>query len=89
MNLSPATNGIAAAANALLDARVTATALGYALADTDSPGVMFLMESLNESLEAVRVALGAATCCHELYQHADGDAVDRLREMTNFLRRTE
>lgn len=89
MNLSPATNGIAAAANALLDARVTATALGYAIADTDSPGVMFLMERLHESLDAVRVALGAATGCHELYRHADSDAVERLRDMTDFLRRAE
>lgn len=89
MNLTPATNGIARAATALLDARLTATALGCSLEDTATPEVVDQLGILHAAMETIRVALGEATACHELYRHADGPAVGRLREITDFLRRAE
>jgi hypothetical protein len=82
-DLTAATNGIASAANALLDARLTATDLGYAIEYGDKGKAIDLLICLNDSMEAVRVALGAATGCFELYRHADSDAVERLREIDN------
>jgi uncharacterized protein (DUF2461 family) len=85
-DLTPVTQGVADAGHALLDANLTLTSLGYALEDGVTQTVIELVTQLQDRLYAVRMALGSATHCHRIYQDASGDSVERLKDVTDYLR---